>query len=239
MRGIAHDFNNLLLVILGNVDLSLMDLRSESPIFENVTEIKNAALRAVALCRNMLSYGGIGKSAHKPVDISSLARDVSVLLGVSLPEGCELRYELDDQAPLVLCNETQVRQVIMNLVLNAAQSLASGKGVVTVRTFVQDGELEMSGRCYLSENHNGGPHVCLVVEDTGCGIDDAVQEGLFRTFATTKSGGHGLGLAVVHRVVRDHHGVIGVQSGMGKGSRFTVMFPVSEQEADQAKVREP
>jgi PAS domain S-box-containing protein len=226
--GIAHDFNNLLMGILGHADLALMQLPSFSPTRKSVQEIKVTAQRAADLTKELLAYSGSGKLVVEPVLISEVVREMTHLLEVSIPKKCALRYDFAVNLPAVEADVTQLRQIIMNLILNGSEAIGGNCGVVAVRT-----GLMKCDRAYLSETHLGenlpeGAYVYLEVEDTGCGMTAETRGRLFEPFFTTKVTGRGLGLAAVIGIVRGHRGTIRVYSEPGRGTMFRVLFPASK-----------
>ncbi len=223
--GIAHDFNNILMAILGNAGLALQDMSLVSPLRPMLEEIDVAAHRAADLCRQMLAYSGKGRFVVKAIDLSELAEEMGQILKVSISKRTVLRYNLCKSLPAVEADATQIRQVVMNLIINASEAVNDKDGVVSVTTGVMDCD-----RQYLQETRfygepRTGRHVYLEVSDTGCGMDAATMEKIFDPFFTTKFTGRGLGLAAVLGIVRGHRGGIKVYSEVGKGTSFKILVP--------------
>ena len=207
--GIAHDFNNLLVGVLGNAALVLEDLPPGSPLRHHVEQIELAGQRAAALTRQMLAYSGNGRLELAPVEIPALVKEIAELITAAIPKRARLELDLVS-APgmIVLGDASQLSQVVMNLITNAAESL-EGEGTVSVRTGLVP----------------GGDRVFIQVSDTGCGMNDDTLARIFEPFYTTKLKGSGLGLAAVGGIVRSHGGEIDVTSSIGRGASFRVELP--------------
>jgi two-component system cell cycle sensor histidine kinase/response regulator CckA len=225
--GIAHDFNNILTGILGYADLALHDLAADSVAHGNVQEVVNSARHAASLSHQMLAYSGKGKFVIEPIALGDLIRDMASLLEVSVSKKSLLRYSLDDDIPLFDGDVSQVRQIVMNLVVNASEALGERSGVISVTTSAMECDRTFFKESYFHEDQPEGLYVCLDVADTGCGMDKDTLSKVFDPFFTTKFAGRGLGMAAVLGIVRGHGGAIRVYSESGKGSRFRVLFPVS------------
>ncbi len=224
--GIAHDFNNLLVAIMGNAGLATLEAEPGSSLETYLHEIESASQRAADLARQMLAYSGRGKFVVEHLDLSKVVRDIATLVAVSLPRKATIRYELADGLPLIEADATQLRQVIMNLVINAAEALGDGPGTITLETSTRMlGEDDLSGMS--GHEAQPGSFACLRVSDTGCGMDPATTARIFDPFFTTKFTGRGLGLAAVLGIVRGHKGAISVASQPGSGTTFELFLPLS------------
>ena len=225
--GIAHDFNNILMGVLGNADLALVDLPTASPVRENLEEIRRAATRAADLCRQMLAYSGRGRFVVEPVDLSEVAREMAQMLAVSIPVNVALKYDLAEDLPAVEADVTQIRQVVMNLITNAAEAIGEAEGTITVATGGRWCDRASLDETYLPENLPEGMYVTLEVSDTGCGMDAETKARMFDPFYSTKFAGRGLGLAALLGTVRGHAGAVKVDSQVGRGTTVTVLLPAS------------
>ncbi len=234
--GIAHDFNNLLMAVLGYADLALLSLSPVSPARQYLEEITRASQRAADLCRQMLAYSGKGRFVISRYDLSEIVREMGQILDVSVSKKAVMRYFLAEGLPAVESDVTQIRQVIMNLITNAADALGDSRGVITVVTGAMECDEAYLSESYLNDNLPGGTYVYLEVSDTGCGMDAATQSRIFDPFFTTKFIGRGLGLAAVLGIVRGHRGAIKVYSEVGKGTTFKILLPAVEWESGE-KVR--
>jgi two-component system, cell cycle sensor histidine kinase and response regulator CckA len=224
--GIAHDFNNLLVGILGHSDLALMDLPEDSPVRNDIESIKSAARRASELTNQMLAYSGRGRFVAGLHDINRIIREMAHLLEVSVSKKTELKLTFGENLPDIKADASQVRQVVMNLVTNAAEAIGdSRKGVVSVRTALRSVAGNEVRSVVPGEMLSRGYYVILEVVDTGCGIAEDSRQRLFEPFFTTKFAGRGLGLAAVQGIVRGHRGAIDVASERGSGSTFRVYLP--------------
>ena len=228
--GIAHDFNNLLVGILGNAGLALMDTPEGGPMRESILQIEIAARRAAELTQQILTFSGRGKAVMKTVDLSELVGEMGQLLEPAVSKKARLSYRLPKAVPHIKGDASQVRQVVMNLIMNASDSLNGGPGTIrveTARMHLDKGDLR---HFYLGESAQPGSFVCLEVEDDGCGMDAQTQKQMFDPFFTTKFTGRGLGLAATLGIVRAHGGLVSVDSEEGRGTVFRAYFPaISDQ----------
>jgi PAS domain S-box-containing protein len=210
--GIAHDFNNLLGSILTTSELVLSDLPEDSPAVDEVRAIQRVADRGAGIVRQMMSYAGQNDPAFESVDLGPLIKEMIDLVKVSISKNAVLKVDLPEDLPAVWANAAQIRQVVMNLVINASEALGENGGRISVAA-----EPVFSGP--------GCDGVRLKVTDTGCGITDEIRSKMFDPFFTTKFAGRGLGLAVVQGIVRSHGGVLEVTSAPGEGCRIEILLP--------------
>ena len=178
--GIAHDFNNILMAIIGNADLAQIRLGTDSPAAENLQRIQNAASRAADLTSQMLAYSGKGRFVVERIDLNSLLDNMLHLLEVSVSKKAALKFDLQRPLPHIVADATQIRQVVMNLVINASEAIGNHSGEINVSTgYSQCTEESRKGR-RVSRDQSGKPCVYLVVADTGCGMDsETVEKGRF------------------------------------------------------------
>ena len=226
--GIAHDFNNLLVGILGNAGFALSDLESDHPVRECIQQIELSAQRASDLTRQLLAYSGRGKFLVGTVNPKTIVEEMSHLLKISIDPNAEMILDFDPQTPSVEADATQLRQVIMNLIINASDALEGKPGKIYVRT----GETELRKSDLVgmipSDQPMRGRYCFLEIKDTGCGMDSKTVSKIFDPFFTTKFTGRGLGLAAVLGIVRSHRGGLRVKSKPGKGTQFMLYFPSIE-----------
>jgi PAS domain S-box-containing protein len=225
--GIAHDFNNLLTSVLGNAELAVMHIPHFSPAINNLEEISTAARRAADLCSQMLAYSGRGQFIVRAIDLTSLVREMSQLLEVSISKKASLKYEFSEEIPAIEADPSQIHQIVMNLIINASEALGDDRGTIVVKT----GSMQCD-RAYLSDTYLGGElppgeYAFAEISDTGCGMDDETREKMFDPFFSTKFTGRGLGLAAVLGIVRGHRGAISLRTEPGKGTTFRVLLPCS------------
>ncbi|MDS4030168.1 MAG: response regulator [Candidatus Contendobacter sp.] len=223
--GIAHDFNNLLTVILGNASLALDDLPPNSAARESLEAIESTALRAAELCRQMLAYSGKGRFVIESIQFGTLIGEMVSLLRASISKKAILNLNLQESLPAVRGDPSQIRQIVMNLVINASEALGDHAGTITLSTGLLDQLSEYLAEDYPDEQLAEGPYVWLEVADTGCGMDPETQRRIFEPFFTTKFTGRGLGLSAVLGIVRGHQGALKVHSERSKGTTFKVLFP--------------
>ncbi|MBN1773844.1 MAG: PAS domain S-box protein, partial [Deltaproteobacteria bacterium] len=210
--GVAHDFNNLLTGILGQAALARAEGPTDGPLGERLAQIELTACRAAELTRQLLAYSGRGQFVVRPLDLAELVRETVPLLRASIPRTVAIRVEAPTDVPAVEADATQLRQVVMNLVLNAAEALGDRPGTIRVSTATD--ELDDAGLAELRHDDEVAPgrYVRLEVVDDGPGMPPEVQERVFEPFFSTKFAGRGLGLAAVLGIVRGHRGAVGVRS---------------------------
>jgi PAS domain S-box-containing protein len=229
--GIAHDFNNLLHVVLGNADIALSRLPPRSPAREPLEEVVRATIRAADLTRQMLAYSGKGAFVIRHLDLSNEVREMATLLRTAISKQASLVWELASNLPAVNADPTQIRQIVMNLITNASDSLNEMGGTIALRTgVVQRQELtntQFGAPVYGEDPLSGGEDlfVYLEVSDTGGGMTPNTLKRIFDPFFSTKFAGRGLGLAAVMGIVRSHQGLIRIRTEPGEGTTFRVLFP--------------
>ncbi|HWC97528.1 MAG TPA: response regulator [Candidatus Sulfopaludibacter sp.] len=228
--GIAHDFNNLLTGILGNASLARELAPAGTTIAGCLGDIVKASERAAHLTMQMLAYSGKGQFFVESTNLSQETEDVVRLVQSSIPQKISVSLHLPKELPRIRADKGQLQQVVMNIVVNAAEAIGDTQGTLSIQTGVRDlSENEI--RADLNAMIEPGRFVFLEVRDTGCGMDEATKARIFDPFFTTKFTGRGLGLAAVGGIVRAHNGAIRVASSPGQGSCFEVFFPVAEQPA--------
>ena len=228
--GIAHDFNNLLMGVLGHADLAMLEISPSSSVGESIEQIEKTARQAAELCKQLLTYSGKGRLQTGPLNLRTLIEDMAQLLRMSISKRATIEYDFSDQLPTIAADASQLRQVVMNLIINASESLLVS-GVVSVSVGVTDCTRSDFLDALVNCARSDGPYVFLSVTDTGCGMDEQTQHRVFDPFFSTKLKGRGLGLAAVLGVVQSHNGAIKVKSEPGLGSTFTVFFPASGEPA--------
>lgn len=223
--GVAHDFNNLLTTILGNADLVRCDLPEDSPGRERLEAVSSASRHAADLCKQMLAYSGGGQIGREDMDLSGLVMGMTDLLHASVPRSIALRFTPGSAAGSVFGDASQLRQVALNLVGNAAEAIGDRHGSIEIsvdRVHCSRADLDAT---LLGLGLAEGDYVTLSVRDDGCGMDAETRARVFDPFFTTKFVGRGLGLAVVHGIVRGHGGTIGLISQPGAGTTVQVFLP--------------
>ncbi len=222
--GIAHDFNNLLGGILAEAELVEADLPPGSSAVEEIHRIKQSAIGGAEIVRQLMIYAGQDrKDLAESVDVSLLVEDMLELLKVSISKHVVLRTDLSQDLPMVMGNSPQIRQVVMNLIINASEAIGEQPGAISVTTEQVNGGADLAASS--ATESSSGDYVRLEVSDTGCGIAEEATEKIFDPFYSTKFLGHGLGLAVVQGIVRAHGGSISLVSAPGQGTTFQVLLP--------------
>ena len=226
--GAAHDFNNILTVILGQAHLAQTEGDDSEQLFERLASIQQAAERAGDICQQMLAFSGQSERQYEPVCLTRLVEEMAAMLEVTVGKKARLKLDLVEDLPRVWGDSTQLRQVLMNLILNSADATEQEMGAIHIRT---------GSRCDNQASPRTGdaeqqlePGLCsyVEIEDEGCGMDADTMQRIFDPFFTTKPKGRGLGMAVVFGHIRGHRGTIEVESAPGKGTRICVLLPTSE-----------
>jgi PAS domain S-box-containing protein len=229
--GIAHDFNNILGAIIGYTEMARMCVKQVPEADEYLDAVLKGAQRAASLVRQILAFGRQREQQRTVVQLRHVVAEPLELLRATIPASIECRTSLAKDVPTVLADVTQIHQVVMNLCTNAVHAMKDrpGRLEVTLEEFTVDMHLAAT-----NPHLHPGPYVRLSVSDTGCGMDAATLERIFEPFFTTKAPGEGtgLGLSVVHGIMRNHDGAVTVYSQPGEGTTFRLYFPVHGQEAE-------
>ena len=226
--GIAHDFNNILGIILGNTELAMDDVPEWNPARLNLEEVRTACLRAKDVVRQLLSFARKTDQERKPVNINSIITGALKLLRSSIASSIEIRSNIPKGSQTILADPTQINQVMINLCTNAAHAMEKDGGVLEISL----DSMTLDESTAQSYELSPGRYVKLTVNDTGHGIDPEIKNRIFDPYFTTREvgKGSGMGLAVVHGIVTNHDGAISVDSEVGKGTSFSIFFPISERE---------
>ncbi len=228
--GIAHDFNNILATILGHAEIAESAADGNQDTHNHFREIIKAGSRARDLVQQILSFSRQQPTALKPVSLVTIVEEAVRLLRATLPGRLQLTFNYDQNLPQVLADSTQIEHLVINLVTNAMHALPEGAGNIQVGRRLADNarKIHLAENCkdFLTSQHLEMP-VILSVSDNGTGMDTTTLERIFEPFFTTKAVGRGtgLGLSVVHGIVKNHGGAILVQSQPEQGTTFYVCLP--------------
>ena len=239
--GIAHDFNNILAAMQGYLELSLDDLSEDSPVRYNLEQVLSCSNRATKLVQQILTFSRKNQEEREkePVQISSIVKEVLGMLRSSLPTTIKICRRIHADTSVVLADPTQIHQILVNLCTNASHAMRQTGGLLEVSLIDVDFESETRiGDEYL----NRGSYVKLSVSDSGCGMEKEVLERIFEPFFTTKkvNEGTGLGLSVVHGIIKSHEGAIAVSSVPGEGTTFDIFLPkIEDPSVDEPQPSEP
>ncbi len=228
--GIAHDFNNIIQVILGNAELCLFDVPKDSKIKERLTSILGVCNRARNMVKQLLTFSRQTEQDREPIQVEPVIKETLKLIRASLPSTIEIRQNIRTTSSVIQADPTQIHQVLMNLCINAGHAMEDKGGELGVSldslVFEDDGMTKNLGLI-------PGDYIRLAVSDTGCGMDHEIIEKIFEPFFTTKEQGKGtgMGLSVVHGIVKSHRGAVKVDSELEKGTTFSVFLPKAEHES--------
>ena len=234
--GLAHDLNNILAAVTGNAEVALQLSGEDSLLREALEDIREAGRRGAAMVQQMLRFARGGELTCEPVDLAAAARETLQMLRGTIGAGVTARAELPDSPVMVMADPVAVRQVLMNLIINAAEAMEGCGGTLVVRAGLRAVTLEeltrcLKGICIGCGALRPGTYALVEVSDTGRGMDAATRERIFEPFFSTKFQGRGLGLAAVLGVVEAHGGAVSVESEPGAGTTFRVLLPAAEQGA--------
>jgi len=226
--GIAHDFNNILFVIMGYTELTLDEVAGGTSLHSNLEAVLRSGKRARDLVTQILTFSRQGQQEEKPILINPILKESIKFLRASIPTTIEIRENIIQDSGMILGDPTQIYQVIMNLCTNAAHAMSERGGILELG--LKDVELDSAIAGQYAEIAPGS-YLKLSVSDTGHGIPPAILERIFEPYFTTKEKGEGtgLGLSVVHGIVKSHGGMIRVYSEPGKGSTFQVHLPMLQE----------
>lgn len=225
--GIAHDFNNILTIILGHCYMANDGTDSELGHKHHVQQIEIAANRAAELCHQMLAYAGKSSLVQTRVNMRFLVDDIVKMLKSAILKNITIELDLQRNVPEITADISQVQQVIMNLIINAADAIGDKNGtikVVLTKMLLQD---QQTDKDFLGFAIRSGNYACLEVTDTGCGMDPVTQKKIFEPFFTTKFAGRGLGMSAILGIIKSHEGALQLSSELGSGTTFKVYFPLS------------
>ncbi|MCX5904646.1 MAG: PAS domain S-box protein [Proteobacteria bacterium] len=232
--GIAHDFNNILAAIIGFTEMSVQKLEENTSLRRNLEQVLKSSYRARDLVKQILTFSRKSFEERKPVEISPIIKEALKLLRASIPTTIDIKVNINGTAGMVNADPTQIHQVLMNLCTNAAHAMSDTGGVLDISlcpVFLDAREItsypELQPGAYLQ----------LTIRDSGAGIDPAIIDRIFEPFFTTKEVGQGtgMGLAVVHGIVKSHGGAITVNSKPGKGTTFQILLPKVEEKKEETK----
>lgn len=236
--GIAHDFNNLLTAVLGNTSLALSEVLPGGNAQESLLQIKSAATQAAGLTKQLLAYAGRGRFEVVPIDLNLLVREMAQLLGTAVSKKVSFELQLSLSLPAIEGDQSQIRQVVMNLMTNASDAMEDSPGTITLTTGRVEADESYFADAHTREDRHG-PYVFVEVADTGIGMDEEAISRMFDPFFTTKFAGRGLGLAAVLGIVRSHKGAVKVRSQVGRGTVVRVLFPASAESVVPKERRTP
>ena len=232
--GIAHDFNNILAIILGNAELASDDVPDSNPASQSLKEIRKASIRAKDMIKQLLAFSRKTDEENNPINMAPIIKESMKMLRSAIPTSVEFKQHISDDPCSVMGDAAQINQIMMNLVTNAADAMSEKGGLLEVT--LENIILQEEKSCFdwvLSP----GAYVRLMVRDTGEGIEPRIMDRIFEPYYTTKEVGKGtgMGLSVIHGIVKRHGGGIRVESGPGKGTVFEIYFPVLEKTIEEEK----
>ncbi len=232
--GIAHDFNNILFPVFGYLEMAMEDVPEDSPVRDHLEEVLSGAQRARDLVQQILTFSRQSDHELKPLKTQIVVREALKLLRSSIPSTIEINQNIDRGCGLVMADPTNIHQIVMNLCTNAFHAMeeSGGKLSITLK------EVKLTIEDLKDPAMDPGPHICLMVADNGQGMKQNIIDRIFDPYFTTKEMGKGtgLGLAVIHGIVKDYGGYISVYSEPGKGSEFKIYLPVIQSSKAEGKI---
>ncbi len=233
--GIAHDFNNILGIIIGNIELTIDEVPDWNPGRLNLEEAKLACLRAKDVVRQLLNFSRKSEHKRKPVKIHSIITESIALLRASIPTTIRIQSNFEDNLGIINADPTQVHQVLINLCTNGAHAMEEKGGILEIGL----SQIELDEETQIEfQSLESGKYIQLTVNDNGSGIDSEILERVFDPYFTTKDigKGSGMGLAVVHGIMKNHDGAVSLKSEPGKGTTVKVLFPVVDDSPQPEKI---
>jgi PAS domain S-box-containing protein len=226
--GIAHDFNNILSAIIGYTELAISDIPDKFETRQKLAQVLAAGDRAKEMVRQILAFSRKGEKEQRPVMLDEVVNEAFILLRSTLPTTIEIRPNFSEKLSPVMANPTQIHQVIMNICTNAAHSMREEGGILEIALK----EIELNPLSIKSKNLDPGVYQQLTISDTGHGMTREIKKRIFEPYFTTKRKGEGtgMGLAVVHGIVKNHAGEILVYSEPRQGTTFHIFLPVTQTE---------
>ena len=235
--GIAHDFNNILTPVIIQTELALLNTADDGPLRNSLQEVLEAGYRAKSLVKQILTFSREAETKKTPLVVAPIVKEALKLLRSTLPTTIRIEKQLEEETGNVLADPTQIHQVLMNLCTNAAHAMRETGGVLKVSL----SEIDVDGdAAQQHQSIDPGRYVRLTVADTGHGIDPSLKERIFEPFFTTKdrAEGTGMGLSVVHGIVKSYDGSISVESGVDQGSTFTILLPSVESTEQSVSIQD-
>jgi CheY-like chemotaxis protein len=234
--GIAHDFNNILAIIIGYCGLTKIDYEKAE---NNISHIEKAAERAASLCRQMLAYAGKAQFIVTQVNMTALVEEMVTMLKATTKQNVAIISDLSANLPTLMGDASQLRQIVINLTINAAEAIGDAQGVIKIlltKRVVSVGQREKD---HLGALIPAGCYICLEISDTGCGMDEETKQRIFEPFYTTKFSGRGLGMSATLGIITAHKGALQLSSRQGLGSTFKIYLPAQNSDAaDQETLRQ-
>lgn len=221
--GIAHDFNNILAIIIGNCFLAKTHPEVAA---KHIAPIENAAERAAELCRQMLAYAGKTTYVLSSFNLQELVQEMAKMLRATTSPNVLIKSNFSTDLPVIKADASQLRQVIMNLIINATEAIGDEQGEIDISIYRSKIDPAQVQKDHLGKPIAAGEYVCLEVTDNGCGMDEEVRNRIFEPFFTTKFTGRGLGMSSVLGIIAAHNGAIQLESSPGQGSCFKIYLPV-------------
>ena len=224
--GVAHDFNNLLTSILGQSSLALLQLPEDAVARSHIEKVIKAAEYATALTDQLLTYSQGNRANLESINLNLLLQDNLSLLDTTFLDGITLNVKMASHLPVFTGKRGQIQQVVMNLLINAAEAIHPNPGEITIRTGLQTlygkngNGIGSNGRA-----HSQGEYIFLQIQDNGCGIEPAILKRIFDPYFTTKPNGRGLGLFAVQEILQQVQGYLDIHSEVGKGTTVIAYFP--------------
>jgi PAS domain S-box-containing protein len=221
--GIAHDFNNILAIIMGYCGLTKLDYEQAE---KNIPEIEIAVGRAAELCRQMLAYAGKASLSQSQVNMRDIVGELTRMLKATINQNVVINTRLPSDIPWITGDASQLRQVAMNLIINASEAIGEEQGVINVSLACTEIKAGQSAKDHNGQIIPAGQYLCLEVADSGCGMSDEIRQRIFEPFYTTKFTGRGLGMSALLGIIRAHKGALQLESRPGQGTTFKVYLPV-------------
>ncbi len=228
---IARDFNNILYMIIGNVELALQNIPEWNPIYTNLKKIKTASLRAAGIVKQLLNFSRKTDQNLRPISITTVIQDALKFLNSTIPSTIKIQKKITDKEITILADPIQINQILMNICINASQAMEETGGILKINV---EKEFVTADSAINYPDLVPGDYIKIMVSDAGPGIEPHRIDRIFDPYFTTKEigKGSGMGLAVVQGIVKSHNGAITVESQLGQGTAFTILFPIVDEKPE-------
>lgn len=226
--GVAHDFNNLLTSILGQSSLALLQLPEEAVARSHIEKVIKAAEYATALTDQLLTYSQGSQADLEPINLNLLLQDNLSLLDTTFLDGITLDVMMAPHLPTFASKRGQIQQIVMNLLINAAEAIHPNPGIIRIRTGVQTSMNNGNGTGSNGRTTSHNEFIFLQIQDNGAGIKPSALKRIFEPYFTTKPNGQGLGLSAVQEIVQQYQGHLDVASEVGQGTTITIYLPTGK-----------
>lgn len=234
--GIAHDFNNILMAIIGNLELTMLDIPFDCPTYFNLEQALKASLRASDLVRQILAYCGKGKYMVCNININDIIENNLEFFKTTISKNIKFELDLQKELPLINADASQITQLLINLITNASEAIDKKDGIIKLKTGSSYFDESILSKNHFADKINEGIYVLIEISDNGIGMDENTLQKICDPFFTTKFFGRGLGMAAVAGIIKSHNGTLFIESEPDKGTKIKVLLPIATSEITEKNI---